>query len=128
MRPGYEAKSACYYTKCQQNSNRRSEAVKVEISSAESSLVSRPCARSSLAVRIAQQWRSQDEQVTWAQHGHTQCVRNMHLLGHLGHTPAMKIIHSEIASEAVFGHKYNSFSLTCMLASCPHETCDRTCY
>ena len=61
---------------------------------------------------------------------HTQCVRNMHLPGDLGHAPPMKIfkiIHSEIVSEAVFGHKYNPFSLTCMVASCPHETCDRTC-
>ena len=57
------------------------------------------------------QWCSQDEQVTWAQHGHTQRVHSTHLLGDLGHTPAMKIfqiIHSEIASEAVFSHKYNS--------------------
>ena len=72
-----------------------------------------------------EQWRSQDEQVTWAQHGYTQYVRNTHLLGDLGHAPAMKnfkIIHSEIASEAVFGHKYNSFRLTCMVASCKHET------
>ena len=56
-----------------------------------------------------------------AQHGHTQCVRNTHLLGDLGHAPAMKnfkIIHSESASETVFGYKYNSFNLTCMLASC----------
>ena len=39
------------------------------------------------------QWRSQDEQVTWAQHGHmyTQCVRNTHLLWDLGHAPAMKL-------------------------------------
>ena len=29
--------------------------------------------------------------VMLAQHGHTQCVRNMHLLGDLGHAPAMKI-------------------------------------
>ena len=36
------------------------------------------------------QWRSQDEQVTWAQRGHTQCVRNMHLLGNLGRAPTMK--------------------------------------
>ena len=58
------------------------------------------------------QWHSQDEQVTWAQHGHTQCARiNTHLLGDLGHTPAMKILHSEIASEAVFGHKYHSSDL-----------------
>ena len=64
------------------------------------------------------QWRSQDEQFTWAQHGHTQCVCNTHLLGDLGHAPAV------IASEAVFGHKYNSFSLTCTLVSCPHEICD----
>ena len=54
----------------------------------------------------------QDKQVTWAQHGHTQCMRiNTHLLGDLGHTPAMKILHSEVASEAVFGHKYNSSDL-----------------
>ena len=46
-----------------------------------------------------------DEQVVWAYHGHTQCVHNTHLLGDLGHAPAMekklKIIHSEIVSEAV---------------------------
>ena len=48
------------------------------------------------------QWRSQDEQVTLAQHGHIQCAHGMHLLGELGHAPAMEIIHSEITSEAVF--------------------------
>ena len=37
-----------------------------------------------------------------------------------------EIIHSEITSEAIFGHKHNSFSLTCMLASRPHES-DCTC-
>ena len=37
------------------------------------------------------QWRSQDEQVMWAQHGHIQCVRKMHLLGKLGHAPAKEI-------------------------------------
>ena len=73
------------------------------------------------------QWRSQDEQVMWAQHGHTQHVCNTHLLGNLGHTPALKIIHSEKSSDAIFGHKYHSFSPTCMLALSPHETCDRTC-
>ena len=26
------------------------------------------------------QWRSQDEQVTWARHGNIQCARNKHLL------------------------------------------------
>ena len=36
------------------------------------------------------QWCSQDEQVTWVQHGHTQCMRNMHLQGNLGHAPASK--------------------------------------
>ena len=36
------------------------------------------------------QWRSQDEQVTWAHHGHTQCVCNTYLLGDLGHAPTMK--------------------------------------
>ena len=72
------------------------------------------------------QWRSQDWQVTWAQHGHIQCARNTHLLGELGDAPATNFfIHSEIASEAVFGHKYHSFSLTCMLASRQHES-DRT--
>ena len=82
------------------------------------------------ATFTSMQWRSQDEQVTWAQRGHTPCVRNTHLLGDLGRAPPMKnfkIIHSEIASEAVFGHKYNSFSLTRMVASCMHETSDRTC-
>ena len=55
-------------------------------------------------------WRSQDDQVTWAQHGHIQCTHNTHLLGELGHTPAIKFFwHSEIASEAIFGHKYHSF-------------------
>ena len=55
--------------------------------------------------------------------GHTQCVRNTthnHLLGDLGHAPAMKIIHAEIASEAVFCHKYHSFSHTCMLTFMSH--------
>ena len=37
------------------------------------------------------QWRSQNEQVAWTQHGHTQCVHDMHLLGNLGHAPAMKM-------------------------------------
>ena len=36
------------------------------------------------------QWHSQDEQVMWAHHGHTQCVRNTHLLEDMGHVPAMK--------------------------------------
>ena len=45
------------------------------------------------------QWRSQDVQVMWAQHGHTQCI-NTHLLRDLGNTPAMKtFIHFEIASK-----------------------------
>ena len=57
-----------------------------------------------------------------------QCVCNMHLLGGpVTCSRYEKFIHSEIASEAVFGHKYHSFSLTCMLTSCPHETCDHTC-
>ena len=34
-----------------------------------------------------------------------------HLLGDLGHTPTIKTLHSEIASEAVFGHKYHSSDL-----------------
>ena len=38
------------------------------------------------------QWHSQDEQVTWPQHGHIQCTRNMDLLGELGYTPTMKIM------------------------------------
>ena len=58
------------------------------------------------------QLHSQDEQVIWAQHGHAQCVRNMHLLGDLGHTTLtikkFSIIHSEIT---VFGHKSHSSDL-----------------
>ena len=62
--------------------------------------------------------------------GHIQCSRNTHLLGELGYAPAMKIyfeiIHSEIVSETVSeivsGHKYHSFTLTCMLTSRPHES------
>ena len=44
----------------------------------------------------------------------------MHLLGELGHAPAMKILHSEITSVAAFGHKYHSFSLTCIPVSSLH--------
>ena len=42
------------------------------------------------------------------------CVANMHLLEDLGHAPVMKnfkFTHSEIASEAVFSHKYHSSDL-----------------
>jgi len=39
--------------------------------------------------------------------GHIQCAHNTHLLGELGHAPAMKIIYSEITSEFIFGHKIN---------------------
>ena len=36
-----------------------------------------------------------------------------------------KFIHSEIASQALFGHEIIPFfGLTCMLASCPREICD----
>ena len=65
----------------------------------------------------------------WAQNGHIQCTHSMHLLGELGHAPAMKIfeiIHFEIASEANFWPEtcmHHSFR---MLASCPHES-NRTC-
>ena len=49
--------------------------------------------------------------VAWAQ-----CVCNMHLLGDLGHMKNLKIIHSEIASEAAFGHKYHYSDLpVCLL-------------
>ena len=59
--------------------------------------------------------------------GHIQCACNTHPLGELGHAPAVKIfIHSEIASEAIFGHKHHSFSLICILASRPHKS-NRTC-
>ena len=51
--------------------------------------------------------------------------RNTQLLGDLGYAPAMKITHSVTACDAVFGHKYHSFSLTCMLTSRPHKKCDR---
>ena len=62
------------------------------------------------------QWHSQ---VTWAQHGHSMgtlsvCIANMHLLGDLGHAPAMKNFkptHSEIAFKAVFSNKYHSSDL-----------------
>ena len=45
------------------------------------------------------QWYSQNEQVTWAQHVHSMgtlsaCVANMHLLGDLGHAPAMNNLHT----------------------------------
>ena len=57
---------------------------------------------------------SQDEQVTWAQHGHTQCVHNTHLLGDLGHAPAMK--HFTLRSLLrPFSTQIPFFSLTCML-------------
>ena len=69
----------------------------------------------------------------WSQHGHTQCVRNTHLLGNLGHAPPRKIIHSEKSLSFIYLKtctkytniaflpeiKYHSFSLTCMLASRP---------
>ena len=47
------------------------------------------------------QWRSQDEQVTWTQHGHTQCVRNTSARKS-GALSCHEIIHYEIASEAIF--------------------------
>ena len=56
---------------------------------------------------------------------HIQCMHNTHLLGELGHTPAMKF-YTDITSEAVFGHKYHSFSHTCELTSRPYES-DHTC-
>ena len=61
---------------------------------------------------ISCQWHGQNEQVTWAHHRHIQCTPSMHLLGEMGHAPAIKvfwIIHPEIASEAVLGNKYHSF-------------------
>ena len=77
------------------------------------------------------QWRSQDEHVMWAQHEHIQRVHDMHLLGVLGYATTMKIfeiIHSEIASEAIFGHKFHPFSLNCMyICLHPHESIP-TCY
>ena len=45
-------------------------------------------------------WCSQDEQVTWAHHGHIQCMPNTQLLGEMGRAPTMKsfeIIHPEVA-------------------------------
>ena len=77
------------------------------------------------------QWRSQDEQVTRAQHGHsrgTACLGTLSVCvtwhtynakGSEGLLPPRKKL--GIASEAVFGHKYHFFSLTCMLTSCPHK-------
>ena len=61
---------------------------------------------------ISCQWHGQNEQVTWAHHRHIQCMPSMHLLGEMGHAPAIKvfwIIHPEIGSEAVLGNKYHSF-------------------
>ena len=66
----------------------------------------------------------------WAQHEHIQCVHDMHLLGVLGYATTMKsfeIIHSEIASEAIFAHKFHPFSLNCIFALHPHESIP-TCY
>ena len=63
------------------------------------------CKVLSLYVHSIGQWHSQDELVTWAQYRHIQCAHNTHLLGELGHTPAMNffpIIHSEIASEILW--------------------------
>ena len=60
------------------------------------------------------QWRSQDEQVTWAHHGHTQSARNTHLLGDLRHAPAKKIFFNYTLWDRFwgrFGHKYNSSDL-----------------
>ena len=68
------------------------------------------------------QWRSQDEHASnVAQHGHIQCVRNTQSASGPRVCSHHKKTHLEIASEAIFGHKYYSFSLTCMLASCPHQ-------
>ena len=57
---------------------------------------------------------------------HTQCMHNRGTGTPSHHEIIFEIIHSEITSEAVFGHKYHSFSLTCMRASRPHES-DHTC-
>ena len=56
------------------------------------------------------QWHSQDEQVMWALHGHIQCARTQHTSASVW--KFLEIIHSEISSEAIFGHKYHSFSLS----------------
>jgi len=57
---------------------------------------------------------------------HTQCMHNRGTGTPSHHEIIFEIIHSEITSEAVFGHKYHSFSFTCMRASRPHES-DHTC-
>ena len=72
------------------------------------------------------QWFSQDKQVMWAQHGHTQCVCNTHLLGDLGHTPTMKKFLNCTLWDLCFRPQILFFRLTCMLASCPYETSDHT--
>ena len=56
------------------------------------------------------QWHSQDVQVPWAQHGHTQCVRNTHLVENLGHTPAVEI-YKFYTLKLLFAYKYYSFNL-----------------
>ena len=69
------------------------------------------------------QWHSQDEQLTWAQHEYIQWARNTHLLeGNWGTLPPRKFFEVYILRSLLmlfFGH---SCSLTCMLASCPHES------
>ena len=51
-------------------------------------------------------------------HGHS--MPWVHLLGELAIFG--EIIHYEIVSEAIYGHKYHSFSLACMLTSRPYKT------
>ena len=51
------------------------------------------------------QWCTQDEQVT---HGHIQCMRNTHLLGELGHAPAMKIFFKSYTLRLLLDHHFQT--------------------
>ena len=64
-------------------------------------------------------------QVLWVEDEHIQCARNTHLLGELGHAPAMKLYTLRSLLRPSLATNTHSFRLTCKLASCPHDN-DRT--
>ena len=67
-----------------------SKGCKYMMSEAWSQLTS-PTSNKQNLLHSSTQWCTQDEQVTWAQHGQIQCMHNTHLLGELGHAPAMTL-------------------------------------
>ena len=71
-------------------------------------------------LNLGVRWHSQDEQVTWTQHALGTSARGTGACS--SYQIFGEIIHYEIVSEAVYGHKYHSFSLACMLASRPYKT------